>query len=47
MLDSANGHDNQDEARYLGAARRGDLAAFNWLVLRYQTRVTPVLPHAV
>ncbi len=39
MLDSANGHDNQDEARYLGAARRGDLAAFNWLVLRYQARV--------
>ncbi len=28
-----------EEARQLDAARRGDLAAFNWLVLRYQTRV--------
>lgn len=28
-----------EEARYLDAARRGDLAAFNWLVLQYQTRV--------
>jgi RNA polymerase sigma factor (sigma-70 family) len=31
--------DNAEEASYLDAARRGDLAAFNWLVLRYQTRV--------
>jgi RNA polymerase sigma-70 factor (ECF subfamily) len=31
--------DNEEEARRLDAARRGDLAAFNWLVLRYQTRV--------
>jgi RNA polymerase sigma factor (sigma-70 family) len=31
--------DNVEEASYLDAARRGDLAAFNWLVLRYQTRV--------
>jgi len=28
-----------EEARYIDAARRGDLAAFNWLVLQYQTRV--------
>ena len=27
------------EERRIEAARRGDLAAFNWLVLRYQTRV--------
>jgi RNA polymerase sigma factor (sigma-70 family) len=27
------------EASYIDAARRGDLAAFNWLVLQYQTRV--------
>jgi RNA polymerase sigma-70 factor (ECF subfamily) len=39
MLESANGADNREETRYLDAARRGDLAAFNWLVLRYQTRV--------
>src|SRR5215210_4669857 len=31
--------DNAEEASYLDAARRGDLAAFNWLVLQYQTRV--------
>lgn len=31
--------DPRDEERQLDAARRGDLAAFNWLVLRYQTRV--------
>jgi RNA polymerase sigma-70 factor, ECF subfamily len=31
--------DNSEEERYIDAARRGDLAAFNWLVLRYQTRV--------
>ena len=30
---------NEEEAHYLEAARRGDLPAFNWLVLRYQTRV--------
>src|SRR6266508_6874306 len=29
----------REEERQLDAARRGDLAAFNWLVLRYQTRV--------
>src|SRR5438105_14612596 len=28
-----------DEARRIDAARRGDLAAFNWLVLQHQTRV--------
>lgn len=27
------------EASYIEAARRGDLPAFNWLVLHYQTRV--------
>ena len=31
--------DPQFEERQLEAARSGDLAAFNWLVLRYQTRV--------
>jgi len=31
--------DTQQEHRQLEAARNGDLAAFNWLVLRYQTRV--------
>src|SRR6184192_2527600 len=30
---------DREEARYIDAARRGDLSAFNWLVLRYQTRV--------
>src|SRR5436190_12662841 len=29
----------RDEERQLEAARHGDLDAFNWLVLRYQTRV--------
>lgn len=33
------GTDNREEERRLDAARQGDLAAFNWLVLRYQTRV--------
>lgn len=33
------GADSHEEERRLDAARRGDLAAFNWLVLRYQTRV--------
>ena len=36
MLDDAQ---DREEDRYIDAARRGDLAAFNWLVLRYQTRV--------
>ena len=31
--------ESAEEARQLDAARRGDLAAFNWLVLHYQTRV--------
>ncbi len=31
--------DGEEEARRIAAAQRGDLAAFNWLVLRYQTRV--------
>lgn len=31
--------ESAEEARRLDAARRGDLAAFNWLVLQYQTRV--------
>lgn len=30
---------DREEAYYLDSARRGDLPAFNWLVLRYQTRV--------
>jgi RNA polymerase sigma-70 factor (ECF subfamily) len=39
MLDEmAHPHAGEEE-RYIEAARRGDLAAFNWLVLRYQTRV--------
>jgi RNA polymerase sigma-70 factor, ECF subfamily len=39
MLEAQDERDTGEEARYLEAARRGDLAAFNWLVLRYQTRV--------
>src|SRR5437667_12490764 len=39
MLDSDAGEQSGDEERHIEAARRGDLAAFNWLVLRYQTRV--------
>jgi RNA polymerase sigma-70 factor (ECF subfamily) len=35
----SDGTDSREEARRLDAARGGDLAAFNWLVLRYQTRV--------
>ncbi|HEX8219345.1 MAG TPA: sigma-70 family RNA polymerase sigma factor [Chloroflexia bacterium] len=35
----SDGTDSREEARRLDAAREGDLAAFNWLVLRYQTRV--------
>ena len=35
-IDDAAG---KEEERYIDAARRGDLASFNWLVLRYQTRV--------
>ncbi len=31
--------DKEEEARRLESARGGDLAAFNWLVLHYQTRV--------
>jgi RNA polymerase sigma-70 factor (ECF subfamily) len=31
--------ESAEEARRLDAARGGDLAAFNWLVLHYQTRV--------
>src|SRR5438128_10303611 len=31
--------ENGDEARHIEAARQGDLAAFNSLVLRYQARV--------
>lgn len=38
MVDTGDVSD-VEEARYLEAARRGDLAAFNWLVLRYQVRV--------
>ena len=29
----------EEEARRIDAARNGDLAAFNWLVLQHQTRV--------
>ncbi|HEX9988472.1 MAG TPA: sigma-70 family RNA polymerase sigma factor [Chloroflexia bacterium] len=39
MLEVQDERDAGEEARHLEAARRGDLAAFNWLVLRYQTRV--------
>lgn len=35
----SDGTDSREEARRLDAAREGDLSAFNWLVLRYQTRV--------
>jgi len=39
MADEATGDESIEEARYIDAARRGDLSAFNWLVLRYQVRV--------
>jgi RNA polymerase sigma factor (sigma-70 family) len=39
MLDEQASMGSADEERYIDAARGGDLAAFNWLVLRYQTRV--------
>jgi RNA polymerase sigma-70 factor (ECF subfamily) len=39
MLEALDERDTSEEARHLEAARRGDLSAFNWLVLRYQTRV--------
>ncbi|MEA2574265.1 MAG: hypothetical protein QOH93_1563 [Chloroflexia bacterium] len=35
----SSGTDSREEERQLNAARDGDLSAFNWLVLRYQTRV--------
>ena len=35
----SSGTDSREEERQLNAAREGDLSAFNWLVLRYQTRV--------
>jgi RNA polymerase sigma factor (sigma-70 family) len=38
MLEAAGEHDTEEAGR-IEAARGGDLAAFNWLVLRYQTRV--------
>src|SRR3954447_3148789 len=39
MLEETGAYYDDDESRYIEAARRGDLPAFNWLVLRYQTRV--------
>src|SRR5438270_11809772 len=39
MSDLLDDVDSSAEERHIEAARRGDLAAFNWLVLRYQTRV--------
>src|SRR5947207_533826 len=39
MPHEMDGIDNSEEERHIDAARGGDLAAFNWLVLRYQTRV--------
>ena len=36
--DSA-GSTDVEEQRHIDAARRGDLPAFNWLVLQHQTRV--------
>ena len=38
MIEAAGGQDREEASR-IEAARGGDLAAFNWLVLRYQTRV--------
>ncbi len=35
----SGGTESREEERQLNAAREGDLSAFNWLVLRYQTRV--------
>jgi RNA polymerase sigma factor (sigma-70 family) len=39
MLEPVHEAQSGEEGRYIAAARGGDLAAFNWLVLRYQTRV--------
>ncbi len=39
MLETTELREQEEEGRYIQAAQRGDLAAFNWLVLRYQTRV--------
>jgi RNA polymerase sigma-70 factor (ECF subfamily) len=39
MPEERAAYDSAEEAPYIEAARRGDLASFNWLVLRYQTRV--------
>ena len=39
MLEETGAYYDDDESRYIEAARRGDLPSFNWLVLRYQTRV--------
>src|SRR5215218_3160223 len=41
MLGAVDSYSSEgaEEARYVDAARRGDLSAFNWLVLQYQTRV--------
>jgi len=39
MPELVEAEDGGAEERYIELARRGDLAAFNWLVLRYQTRV--------
>src|SRR5438093_11502500 len=39
MSEFADEADSSEEERHIEAARRGELAAFNWLVLRYQTRV--------
>lgn len=39
MLGATDSREQEEEGRYIQAARQGDLAAFNWLVLRYQTRV--------
>ncbi len=36
---SVETHSRDEEQPYIEAARGGDLAAFNWLVLHYQTRV--------
>ncbi len=41
MLEDKGNEDSADreEQRHIDAARRGDLPSFNWLALRYQTRV--------
>lgn len=39
MPEASSPPENPEESRYIVSAQRGDLSAFNWLVLQHQTRV--------